>query len=143
MGAETRRERGGNAGQRVSRTGEGYIFALCGSIGPARTWRSRRLPPGDGSQGTISEKRQGGTRMRMRRNVKYLSTSEKDKFVSAVLALKSKPRVLHSGDATRNRYDDYPEVHMNAMMADPGWAHRGPAFFPWHRFMLLAFEDDL
>ncbi|HTK42018.1 MAG TPA: tyrosinase family protein [Gemmatimonadales bacterium] len=81
--------------------------------------------------------------MRMRRNVKNLSTGDKVKFVSAVLALKSKPSVLHPGDPMRSRYDDYPEVHMNAMMADAGWAHRRPAFFPWHRVMLLAFEDDL
>jgi tyrosinase len=81
--------------------------------------------------------------MRMRMNVKTLSTNEKDKFVNAVLALKSKPSVLHPGDPTLSRYDDYPEVHMNAMMADPGWAHRRPAFFPWHRVMLLAFENDL
>lgn len=81
--------------------------------------------------------------MRVRKNVKHLSTPEKTKFVNAVLALKTKPSVLHPGDATRNRYDDYPEVHMNAMMASVGWAHRRPAFFPWHRVMVLAFENDL
>ncbi len=81
--------------------------------------------------------------MRIRRNVKSLSTTQKTKFVNAVLALKTKPSVLHPGNANRSRYDDYAEVHMNAMMASPGWAHRRPAFFPWHRVMLLAFENDL
>lgn len=81
--------------------------------------------------------------MRIRRNVKHLSSGEKTKFVNAVLALKTKPSVLHPGDSNLNRYDDYAEVHMNAMMASVGWAHRRPAFFPWHRVMLLAFEDDL
>ena len=81
--------------------------------------------------------------MRVRKNVRFLSSAEKNNLVNAVLALKSEPSVLHPGDATRSRYDDYPEVHMNAMMANPGWAHRRPAFFPWHRVMLLAFENDL
>jgi len=81
--------------------------------------------------------------MRIRRNVKYLSSSEKTAFVDAVLALKTIPSVLHPGDPASNRYDDYAEVHMNAMMATVGWAHRRPAFFPWHRVMLLAFENDL
>jgi tyrosinase len=47
------------------------------------------------------------------------------------------------------------QVHMNAMMASsstdprddpswyPGWAHNGPAFFPWHRQYILQFEKDL
>jgi hypothetical protein len=62
--------------------------------------------------------------MRVRRNVKHLTTDEKNRFVNAVLALKSQPSVLHPGDSTRSRYDDYPEVHFNAMMANPGCAHR-------------------
>ena len=31
---------------------------------------------------------------------------------------------------------------MNTSIAGPGWAHRRPAFFPWHRVMLLAFETS-
>jgi tyrosinase len=91
--------------------------------------------------------------MRLRKNVKDLSLAEKQAFVNAVLALKQQPSVLHPQDATLSRYDDYPEVHMNAMMAQqglpnaqnfhPGWAHNAPAFFPWHRVMILAFENDL
>ena len=81
--------------------------------------------------------------MRVRKNVKFLSAGEKSNFVKAVLALKTKPSVLHPGDPNLNRYDDYPEIHMNAMMANPGWAHQRPAFFPWHRALLLEFENDL
>jgi tyrosinase len=91
--------------------------------------------------------------MRLRKNVKDLSAGEKKAFVDAVLALKKKPSVLHPQNPGRSRYDDYPEVHLNAMMAEqgspnsptfkPGWAHNAPAFFPWHRVMLLAFENDL
>ena len=81
--------------------------------------------------------------MRVRKNVKHLSNAEKTAFVNAVLALKTRPSVLHPTNANLSRYDDYPELHMNAMMASPGWAHRRPAFFPWHRVMLLQFENDL
>jgi tyrosinase len=81
--------------------------------------------------------------MRVRKNVKHLSSAEKSHFVDAVLALKAAPSVLHPADPALRRYDDYAELHMNAMMADPGWAHRRPAFFPWHRVMLLQFENDL
>src|SRR5262245_59469558 len=81
--------------------------------------------------------------MRIRKNVKSLTPAEKTAFTNAVLALKTKPSVLHPGNANLGRYDDYPETHLAAMMAMPGWAHRAPAFFPWHRELLLQFENDL
>lgn len=81
--------------------------------------------------------------MRYRKNVKNLSADEKTAFVNAVLALKKQASALHPQDASLSRYDDYAEVHMNAMMAMPGWAHTAPAFFPWHRVLILAFENDL
>lgn len=81
--------------------------------------------------------------MRIRKNVKHLTPAEKAAFTNAILALKGQPSVLHPGDPTMSRYDDYPETHMAAMMATPGWAHKGPAFFPWHREVLLQFENDL
>ena len=91
--------------------------------------------------------------MRLRKNVKNLSDDEKNKFVNAVLALKNKPSILHAEDPTANRYDDYVETHMKAMMAQMGtpgspgfmigWAHNSTAFFPWHRELLLQFENDL
>src|SRR5262245_48046406 len=85
----------------------------------------------------------GVTAMRTRKNVKHLSPTEKAHFVDGVLALKAAPSVLHPGDPALRRYDDYAEMHKQAMMASPGWAHRRPAFFPWHRVMLLEFENDL
>lgn len=81
--------------------------------------------------------------MRIRRNVKDLTPPQKTAFANAVLALKNKPSVLHPGDPNFSRYDDYAEIHMNAMMANPGWAHRGSAFCPWHRELILQFENDL
>jgi len=95
--------------------------------------------------------------MGCRKNVKNLTMGEKSAFVAAVLGVYGKPSVLHPGDPNRNRYDDFVETHMNAMMAEidvdntgpgnvnftPGWAHYGPAFFPWHRILLYEFEKEL
>src|SRR5215472_1686472 len=91
--------------------------------------------------------------MRVRKNVSNLTPAEKTAFVNAVLALKTQPSVLNPG--RQGRYDDYVLLHMNSMMAGtpninparpdfvPGWAHDGPAFYPWHRVLLLQFENDL
>jgi len=88
--------------------------------------------------------------MGCRKNQASLTAAEKAAFVNAVLQLKTAvPSQLHPGDANLHRYDDYVEVHMNAMMrmdgSDrvPGWAHRAPAFFPWHRELLRHLELDL
>jgi hypothetical protein len=49
--------------------------------------------------------------MHVRKNVKNLTTDEKTKFVNAILTLKTaKPSVLHQGDPTKNRYDDYVDI---------------------------------
>jgi hypothetical protein len=88
--------------------------------------------------------------MGCRKNQATLTNAEKTAFVNALLALKKTvPSQLHPGDPTMHRYDDYVEVHMNAMMLpngmnrSPGWAHRAPAFFPWHRVLLYELERDL
>ena len=65
---------------------------------------------------------------RCRKNQATLTPQEKSRFVAAVLALKR-----------NGKYDPYVQDHRNAM-AD---AHRGPAFFPWHREFLRRFELDL
>ena len=91
--------------------------------------------------------------MRCRKNVKNLTPDEKKRFAQAVMKLKDAalhPSTLHPG--SQSRYDDYCELHKMAMMAEvdsgstlvtPGWAHRAPAFFPWHRELLYRFELDL
>jgi tyrosinase len=93
--------------------------------------------------------------IRLRKNVNNLSINEKTKFVNAILALKQAPSKIYPSDASRNRYDDYVEIHHHSMMVMsetdpntdpnwyPGWAHLGPAFFPWHRQYLLELECDL
>jgi hypothetical protein len=84
--------------------------------------------------------------MSCRKNQATLTAAEKQAFVNALLHLKnSTPSQLGLG----NRYDDYVQMHMNAMMLMngqnrvPGWAHRAPAFFAWHRVMLRQLELDL
>jgi tyrosinase len=62
---------------------------------------------------------------RCRKNQATLTPQEKSHFVAAVLALKA-----------NGTYDQYVQDHRNAMLD----AHRGPAFFPWHREFLRRFE---
>ncbi len=66
--------------------------------------------------------------LRCRKNQATLSSQEKSRFVSAVLAIKA------SGV-----YDNFVMDHMNSM---PN-AHRGPAFLPWHREFLNRYEQEL
>jgi tyrosinase len=63
-----------------------------------------------------------------RKNQATLTTTEKSRFVAAVLALKA-----------NGKYDGYVQQHMNFMAS----AHRAPAFPAWHREFLRRFELDL
>jgi hypothetical protein len=84
--------------------------------------------------------------MHCRKSWARLTVAEKQAFISAVLKLKNDaawPSVLHPGDATRHRYDDYVELHLEAMSLMPSWAHMAPAFFSWHRELMRHFEADL
>src|SRR5262245_53882176 len=101
--------------------------------------------------------------MAVRKSVSTLSVSERKAYVNAVLALKAAPSQFTP--PTTGRYDDYVYIHMQAMleltindrtkpvtngnwtmtspMRMPMWAHRCPAFLPWHRVFLYQFERDL
>ena len=86
--------------------------------------------------------------MLVRKNQKALTTTEKTAFVNAVLGLKRQASQMHPGDATRSRYDDFVEVHLNAMtaMMTPGkttWGHQASPFTAWHRVLLFQFEQEL
>ena len=69
---------------------------------------------------------------RCRKNQASLTSSERARYVAAVLTLK-----------VSGKYDQYVQRHVDSMAAANLWAHRGPAFFPWHRRFLLDFELDL
>jgi tyrosinase len=96
--------------------------------------------------------------------VTTLSPTDRKAYVAAVKALKAAPSQFTP--KTSSRYDDYVYVHMQAMlelsindttklvtndnitfdpnsMRMPMWAHRCPAFLPWHREFLYQFERDL
>ena len=85
--------------------------------------------------------------MVLRKNVRYLSDAERRRFIAAVLALKAE-----IGPSNISTYDGHVRRHAQAMtratrLPDRWWehnqAHRGPAFPPWHRQYILAFERDL
>ena len=78
-----------------------------------------------------------------RKNQNALSADEKQRFASAVLALKNQ---VPSRMGLAGRYDDYVRMHLDSMAStatQPGWAHMGPAFLPWYRYFLYSFERDL
>lgn len=86
--------------------------------------------------------------MIVRKNAKDLEQTEKQAFVEALLTLKKQPSRLHPQDSERGRYDDFVEVHYNAMMAMmighvANWGHLSAAFCPWHRVLLFHFESEL
>jgi tyrosinase len=79
--------------------------------------------------------------MALRKNQSKLSDPEKLKFVSAVLTLKAETK---KGN-TLSTYDQYVQWHKDTVDDKTGRndAHKGPAFFAWHRVFLLEFEKDL
>jgi hypothetical protein len=79
--------------------------------------------------------------MKCRKNVRYLSDTEKEDYVQAVIDLKNSPSLISAAQlaGAMGRYDDYVWIHREVM----GGAHTGPAFTPWHREFLKQFERDL
>ncbi|SEN19640.1 tyrosinase [Pseudomonas sp. ok272] len=83
--------------------------------------------------------------MDIRPNYRNLSPQQKQDFIQAILTLKNDvPSVLRPGQQTR--YDDFAEVHKNAMVGPNLLVprpHGGPLFYPWHRVFLREFEIAL
>ncbi|WP_030746927.1 tyrosinase family protein [Streptomyces griseus] len=71
-----------------------------------------------------------------RKNQRDLTTTERRRFVAAVLELKR-----------RGEYDEFVRTHIDYYTADGGGrlrtAHMTPSFLPWHRKFLLEFERAL
>jgi hypothetical protein len=70
----------------------------------------------------------------MRQDQSTLDPPLKQQFVNAVLDLKA-----------NGKYDQYVQWHKDTIDDKTGRndAHKGPAFFAWHRVFLLEFEKDL
>lgn len=79
--------------------------------------------------------------MKCRKNVKHLTNDEKRWFVEALYEVRSRDSELHPG--SQSRYDDFVEIHREAMSTIPDPAHADSAFFPWHRELLWQFEKEL
>ena len=83
----------------------------------------------------------------VRKNFRYLTSTEKQNYVEAVKALKAKISPITG----RSIYDEYVLWHSLANNhmdpSDPkgfrNAAHVGPAFLPWHRYYLHRFERQL
>ncbi|MFB7758207.1 tyrosinase family protein, partial [Streptomyces sp. NPDC056121] len=71
-----------------------------------------------------------------RQNQSSLTTAQKKRFVSAVLAVKRK-----------GQYEEFVRTHMEFYAGDGDGgqrvAHMAPTFLPWHRQFLLEFEGAL
>jgi tyrosinase len=97
----------------------------------------------------MTKRRVRGRTVFTRKSAHLLSGVERGDFVAAVLQLKTKPSRLHPADTARGRYDDFVEVHLNAMAVMSGphpgqsWGHMAAAFGPWHRVLLQHFESEL
>ncbi|MDG4860198.1 tyrosinase family protein [Streptomyces sp. T-3] len=74
--------------------------------------------------------------MHVRKNCKDLTAGERKRFVDAVLEVKRK-----------GVYDEYVRTHAHYFVADgeggKRFGHMGPSFLPWHRAMLISFENEL
>jgi tyrosinase len=77
----------------------------------------------------------------IRKDVKDMTAQEKRDFVNAVLKLKRTKSPF--GKNGISYYDVFVYYHRRVSNLKVDGAHRGPAFLPWHREFLYAFEAAL
>lgn len=88
---------------------------------------------------------QTGPNPRVRRSVTALSAAERQQYVDGVLALKATQSPF---DPSLSYYDQFVSFHREAVRyarVTLGYAvaHETPAFLPWHRKMMLLFENAI
>jgi tyrosinase len=77
----------------------------------------------------------------VRKDVKDMTAQEKKDFVDAVIKLKHTRSPF--GKNKISLYDVFVYYHRRVSNLKRDGAHRGPAFLPWHREFLYAFEAAL
>jgi tyrosinase len=82
---------------------------------------------------------------RVRKDVKDLTTDEKQRLVGAMHAMKA---TVSPYDSRYTHYDQFVRWHQMAVVTSKeaggvGIAHHNPSFPPWHRKLLWLFEDGL
>lgn len=84
------------------------------------------------------------TKLKVRKNAKDLTTQEMNDYVNAILILKATPSPYTD---TLSYYDTFVRFHQMAVQktncTGSGVAHMNPAFPPWHRKMLILYEEAL
>lgn len=76
----------------------------------------------------------------VRKNVKDLTPQERSDYTQAVLTLKGTPSPWTPSLST---YDQFVWWHKKSFECAIDAAHMRPAFLPWHRQLLLLFEQQL
>ncbi|ORX91113.1 Di-copper centre-containing protein, partial [Basidiobolus meristosporus CBS 931.73] len=80
----------------------------------------------------VTSQRTGGcSKVTIRKEVRQMSAQEWDDFVNAI-------KRLHTGPPP-TIYDKFVDIHLQSVPV----AHAIPAFFPWHRMFVKAFEQQL
>jgi tyrosinase len=79
-------------------------------------------------------------KVEVRRNINTFTQAEMDELTSAILAMKFRPSVY---DPSINAYDYFVVLHFKASIDHTSAAHHSPGFNPWHRELLLRFENEL
>ncbi|KAI9170636.1 Tyrosinase P [Paramyrothecium foliicola] len=76
----------------------------------------------------------------IRKEWRSLTSTEKQSYLSAVQCLKAAPpQLAHLYPGTRSRFDDFQATHIDLAPL----IHWNAPLFPWHRYFVWLYEQDL